>query len=444
MRRMKFTLFVLLFTGLNVFGQFTFDETDAGVVDGGLGMSWIDGEPYYTFQFRPEISVGKFGMGLDLNLEFNSDGLRTENFNSFSDYLSVIRYVRYGRRYDPYYIRVGALDYASLGYGNVMYMYNNSPSFDARTIGMNFKLDFDVMGVEGVYSDFSQAGVLAVRGFIRPLKFTSLGSVPIIGGLTFGITYANDMQKYAGVLKGYYDSADDKIIVDEDYGNVQIGSIDVGLPIFKNNVVNWELYYTYTKILDAGDGQSYGTLLGLDFRIVDVKIKFERNINNPQYMPSYFNATHEIDRYKVVGDSVVTKYALLQNLDESGANGYYGGLMIDVLGAFKILGSYQRMDKVDHSGMLNLYSQITPETAPVVVKAGYSKTHIDKESELFKLDDRSLFFVEAGYKPYPFLIVSLVYKWTFTPIRGINDEIIDFEPQKKIEPRISFVYPFNM
>ncbi len=436
-------LFSLIAT-LNIFGQFAFDENDAGVVDGGLGMSWIDGEPYYTFQFRPEIAIGKFGMGLDLNLEFNSDGLRTENFNSFSDYLSVIRYVRYGRRYDPFYVRVGALDYATLGYGNVMYMYNNSPSFDARTIGMNFKMDFDVAGIEGVYSDFAQSGVLAVRGFVRPLKFTTLGQVPVIGGLTLGVTYANDMQKYAGVLKGYYDSADDKIIVNEDYGNVQIASVDVGLPIFKNNVVNWELYYTYTKILDAGDGQSFGTILGLDLRIVDVKIKFERNLNNPQYMPSYFNATHEIDRYQVVGDSVVTKYALLQTLDQSGANGYYGGLMIDVLGAFKILGSYQRMEKVDHSGMLNLYSQVTPETAPIVIKAGYSKTHIDKESELFKLDDRSLFYVEAGYKPYPFLIVSLVYKWTFTPVRGINDEIIDFEPQKKIEPRISFVYPFNM
>ncbi len=442
MRKLIFVLTLL--ASVNIFAQFSFDETDAGVVDGGLGMSWIDGKPYYTFRFRPELSVGKFGMGLDLNLEFNSDGLRTENFNTLSDYLSIIRYVRYGRRYDPYYIRVGALDYASLGYGNVMYMYNNSPSFDARTIGMNFRLDLNSFGLEGVYSDFSQSGVLAVRGFIRPLKWTSAGSIPIIGGLTFGFTYANDMQKYAGVLQGYYDAANDKIIVQEDHGNVQMASIDVGLPIFKNNIVDWSIYYTYTKIMDAGDGQSFGTILGLDLRLVNLKLKFERTLNNAHYLPSYFNATHEIDRYSIIGDSVVTKYALLQTLDESDANGYYGGLMIDVLGAFKIYGSYERMEKVEHSGMLNLYSQITPETAPIVVRAGYSKTHMDKESEMFKLDDRSLFFVEAGYKPYPFLIVSLVYKWTFTPVRGADNTIIDYTPQKKIEPRISFVYPFNM
>ncbi len=440
----KLILLISFLLTISIYPQFAFDETDAGIVDGGLGMSWIDGQPYYTFRFRPEIAVGKFGMGLDLNLEFNSDGLRSENFNSFSDYLSVIRYIRYGNRYDPFYIRLGALDYATLGYGNIMYMYNNSPSFDARTIGMNFRMDFEVAGLEGVYSDFAQSGVLALRGFVRPLKFTSLGTVPVIGGLTFGLTYANDMQKYAGVLKGYYDSADDKINVIDDHGNIQMASLDVGLPIIKNGVVNWELYYTYTKILDAGDGQSYGTIFGLNFSLLNVKIKFERNLNNPHYMPSYFNATHEIDRYKIVNDSVVTKYALLQTLDQSGANGYYGGLMIDVLGSFKILGSYQRMEKVEHSGMLNIYSQVTPESAPIVVRAGYTKTHIDKEAELFKLDNRSLFYIETGYKPYPFLIVSLVYKWTFTPIRGVNNEIIDFEPQKKIEPRISFVYPFDM
>ena len=440
----RLLVLLILFSSIGIYGQFAFDGTNEGNLDGGIGMSWIDGQPYYTFRFRPEIAVGKFGMGLDLNLEFNSDGLRTENFNTLSDYLSIIRYVRYGRRYDPFYVRVGALDYASLGYGNVMYMYNNSPSFDARTIGMNFKLDFNSIGVEGVYSDFSQAGVLAVRGFVRPLKFTSAGSLPVIGGLTFGLTYANDMQKYAGVLNGYYDSTNDKFVINDDHGNVQIASVDVGLPIVKSSIVDWQLYYTYTKIIDAGEGQAYGTLLGIDLSLVNIKIKFERNLNHPHYMPSYFNATHEIDRYSVINDTLYTKFAALQTLDESGANGYYGGLMIDVLGSFKILGSYQRMEKVEHSGMLNIYSQITPETAPIVLKAGYSKTHIDREAELFKLDDRSLFYVEAGYKPYPFLIVSLMYKWNFTPIRGANNNIIGYEPQKKIEPRVSFVYPFDL
>ncbi len=79
----------------------------------------------------------------------------------------------------------------------------------------------------------------------------------------------------------------------------------------------------------------------------------------------------------------------------------------------------------------------------MVVRAGYDKTQIATESEIFTLDDRSLLFVEAGYKPYPFMTVSMVYQWTFTPIRGANDVILGYEPQEKIEPRVSFEMPFD-
>jgi len=52
-------------------------------------------------------------------------------------------------------------------------------------------------------------------------------------------------------------------------------------------------------------------------------------------------------------------------------------------------------------------------------------------------------FFEVGYKPVEFLIVSLVYDWTFTPLYDNDKNIIDYLPQKRIEPRVSFVYPFS-
>ena len=68
-----------------------------GNVAGGFGMNWINGQPFYSFQFRPEVSLGNFGVGLDLQLDFNSQGkLRTQDFNSVGDYLRIIRYARYG------------------------------------------------------------------------------------------------------------------------------------------------------------------------------------------------------------------------------------------------------------------------------------------------------------------------------------------------------------
>jgi hypothetical protein len=149
-----------------------------GNFNGGFGLNWIDGDLYYTFHIRPEVSFANFGIGLDLNLDINQNGnLRKEDFTNFSDYLNIIRYIRYGMKNDPVYIKVGALDYYTLGYGNIMLNYNNSPSFDARTIGLITDIDLGEFGFESIYSNFLEAGVIGVRGYVRPFKLSSAGSI---------------------------------------------------------------------------------------------------------------------------------------------------------------------------------------------------------------------------------------------------------------------------
>ena len=135
---MKKTAFLLIIVSVITWGQFTQPKANEGILTGGMGLTWIDGNPHYTVRMMPEFGFANFGVGLDLNLEFDSKGkLRKENFNETSDYLSIIRYARYGQKKDPVYVRLGALDYATLGHGTVMYMYNNSPSFDTRKIGIS-------------------------------------------------------------------------------------------------------------------------------------------------------------------------------------------------------------------------------------------------------------------------------------------------------------------
>ena len=77
------------------------------------------------------------------------------------------------------------------------------------------------------------------------------------------------------------------------------------------------------------------------------------------------------------------------------------------------------------------------------MRAGYDKINIKDEKDLFTLDDRSFLFAELGYKPWPYILVSMVYNWTFSPVRDGKDNIVDYKPQEKIEPRISFIYPFD-
>ena len=442
----KLVLLLFLVLSINVNAQFDNVINEGAVLDGGFGISMIDGDPYYSFRFRPEVAIGNFGAGLDLNLEFDSNGnLRTENFLTSSDYLSIIRYLRWGRKHDPVYVRVGALDYATLGYGNIMYLYNNSPSFDARTIGIVVDVDMETWGVETGYANLANAGVLGIRGYVRPLKFTTLGEIPVIGEMSVGLSYATDVDKRVGYVDGYLDDSTDTFIPTDDRGNINISSADIGFPIFQTSVTSLELYYAYTQIIDFGSGSALGALFNFDFTGVNLRVKFERTWNGQRYIPSYFDALYEIDRFNYDGENniVNSKVKVLDNATMDEADGWYGGLMLDVMSLFKVGGSYQRLENRPNTGRLHLAGEVDPMGMPFVLRGGYDKTNIASESELFTLDEKSLLFAEVGYKPWPFIIVSMVYQWTFTPIRGAENVILGYERQERIEPRVSFVMPLQ-
>ncbi len=440
--------FVLLFVMLSfpLFAQmYDYPRPDEGYLTGGFGLNWIDGKPYYRLSFRPEISFSDFGVGLDLNLDFDSEGnLRKENFNEATDYLSIIRYVRYGLKNDPVFIKVGALDYYTLGHGTIMQYYNNSPTYDARRIGLVADIDFGKFGFESLYGNFAQSGVFGLRGYVRPLQFSSLADVPILSNLEFGASYVTDFNKYARVDSGYFDQSRQFKIV-RDGGTLSIIGFDIGLPIIKSSLTTITLYSDFNKIVNFGSGIATG--VKLDFNglgLVSITAKLERRFNNGKYLPSYFNSLYEIERFKA--DSVNNTYSAkskeLESITEN-MNGFYGDLMIRVLNLFDIYGGYQRLDKNPKSGILNLRSDIEPEDVPFVLRAGYDKINIQDEKDLFKLDDRSYLFTEVGYKPVPYLLVSIVYNWTFTPERDSDNKIVGYKPQKRIEPRLSFIYPFK-
>ncbi len=452
----KYFLFALLFVLIKpVYSQEPFyPKPGSGYFDGGLGLNWIDGELYYSFHIRPEIALGNWGMGLDLNFDINKNGnIRKENFNELSDYLSIIRYIRYGEKHDPVYIKLGALDYYNLGYGNIMYQYNNSPSIDSRKIGLVTDIDFGSFGFESIYSTFAEAGVTAVRAYVRPLRYTNLADVPVIGNLVVGGSYAVDFNKYSGIVYvPDYSKATPvpprptlNALKPEDKGRMQIVGVDLGLPIINTSMFNLQLYTDYTKIINYGSGVATGIMLDLNgLGILNASARLERRFNQAQYIPSYFNSMYEIQRYQfdTANSTFSSKANLLSSMTNTD-NGYFGELDLHFLGLLDVIGSYERLDKTPNSGILHLYANVSTEGMPVVVRGGYDKINIGSESQILKVDNNSFMYFEFGYKPLPYLLVSMLYKWTFTPIRDSNNNIIDYQPQKRIEPRVSFIYPLN-
>ncbi len=412
-----------------------------GVVKGGVGMTWIDGELYYLVSLAPEIAFGKFGVGLDLNLHISSKDqkIRKEDFDETYDYIRIIRYLRYGSKGDEFYIRLGALDYSKLGHGFILYNYKNSPSFDNRKVGAEFDLDFGKWGLETVYGDFAGASVLGMRGYTRPLQFTPAKNIPVIGNLEIGATVAsdvrNDTRDTALVISGIDTSKMNS-------GTMTVIGVDLGLPLLRLPVVDLTYYIDYAKIVNYGHGFATGidanfTALG----VVKIFTKFERRFGETdQFIPAYFDAFYELERYQSTPGNFRSKSKTLQQTISQGP-GYFGSLLVDVLGTIQIEGAYQRLDLNPTSGILHLGTNTGDKIPLIMVSAGYDKRNIQNNKDVFTLDERSLLYAEVGYKPYPFMIVSTLYTWTFAPEKDNSGNVTGYKPQKRITPKVSFVFP---
>lgn len=451
MKRAILILSLLVFALSNVNAQMTnfpdftnYPGAGTGNVSGGAGLVWINDQPHYAVRLTPDIGFAKFGLGLDLNLEFTPDGkLRDENYKTASQVLSIIRYVRYGKKNDDIYARIGAVDYYTLGQGNLLYNYNNSTSFDNRKTGLNLDIDMGKWGFESILSDFAAGGIVGVRGYVRPLRFSeSAAKIPILNNLQVGVSFAGDFNDKAAVLQGGY-NANNEFMATKKENSVSGYSVDLGLPVISNDMLNLTVYTNYTKLANYGSGVNTGLMVSLDgLGIVKLSTKLERRFNEGKYLPNYFDALYEVERFRTVNGAPAGKIMQLESITETD-NGWFGAIRADIANYAVIYGSYQRLDKTPHSGILQLKTDLSPKDGSYVLYAGYDKSGIQSESEIFTADERSHAYVEVGYKPYKFLIVSLVYHWTFLPERDSGNNVIGYLPQKRIEPRISFVMPFE-
>jgi hypothetical protein len=408
---------------------------DGGSLPIGLGATFIDGETFYLFNISPELSFGKIGLGLDLNLRMSQSGkLRSGEYETFSDYLHILRYVRYGAKGEPFYARVGRLDFAMLGHGSIVYLYRNSASYDLRRTGLELDVNFEKVGVEMVYSDVTGKGILGLRASSKPLKFTSLATIPVINNFEMGVTFATDLHGDANKIYG----GSDLLSASADKGSLSIYGVDLGLPIVKYSMFSSDLYLDYAKIAGYGSGLSAGINLKLSgLGLVTLDAKYERRFSGDKFLPAYFNALYEKDRF-AIHDTVhfISKAQTLQGITKS--EGYYGEAVLSILGFFKIIAGYQSPVGVSNQGLLHMETDV-PAIPGIVFRAAYDKKNV---GELFTFDDNVLMTAEIGYKPMPFLLVSTVYQRTFAPEKDAGGNTIGFKKQDRIEPKVSIVFNF--
>lgn len=181
-----------------------------------MGSVTVQDRQLYRLSLRPEVPLGKLAIAFDVELFIGEDGdfqSRGWSFDTtaetFDTFLRKIYYVRYGTPGDPIFVRVGALDRVTLGYGLIMDRYRNTLHYPGvKNTGVRFQLSdlaggsFGVEGMVSNFQDLEEGGALiGLRVYNRPMpKFE------------VGLTYVVDLDQYAGLLDrdgdGYPDDVD--------------------------------------------------------------------------------------------------------------------------------------------------------------------------------------------------------------------------------------------
>ena len=367
-----------------------------------IGAVTIGDKIYNQIGIRPEFSVGKLGVALDLSLYIDNEGnIRKDNWDSARDIIEKIYYVRWGHRGDPFYAKLGAIDNYRLGFGLLMNHYSNAIQYpEIIRTGMELGFQSDKYGVDVMLNNFSE---LTNGGGLMAGRF----SYKVLGDLEIGASIVFDRNQYKGLedrdgddVPDYVDDfPDDKhLTVDTDgdgiadeldwdrdnnwfrdnpnvvpdslieetldpsilkkpfrvskaRGKEQYAvAVDASYPILTYDYLK---LVTYAQMAKFGYDGGWGiTAPGFMAKFAFINAYAEYRIFGKNFLPEYFNTTYELERAtfrEITTDSTssiqpVSKRQSLDDINEA-LKGYVIGADFN-LGDFVIFGAeYQNMSK---------------------------------------------------------------------------------------------------
>ena len=329
-------------------------------MNAGFGAVTLDGNLYNQIALRPDFSLGKLGIGLDVVLYLDQDGnIRKDDWNEFSDFFDKIMYVRWAKQGDPFFVRAGTIENTTLGYGLIMNEYSNSIEYpDVKKLGLHTGISKGDVGIELMISDIKgNSGLMGLRGTYN------------IGKLKFGGSWISDFNPYLGLTDsdgdyypdvldglpedkkywadldgdgiadeidpdrdgdGYTDNSQDTNIQDNDPDGVDLLpipfsikenrrslnslSFDVGYPVFSNDWVNITAYselgtyfgqsyefYNTEKNLDTlsyGWGMVMPGLKAKFLKLFDINLEYRRS--GGHFVYGLFNQSYDVERVSFI------------------------------------------------------------------------------------------------------------------------------------------------
>ena len=175
----------------------------------GIGSATIDEVLYNQLSLRPEINIGKFGIGLDLVLYIDNEGnVRYDEWDIENDptlLLDKILFVRYGNKNELLWGKYGSIESLTLGYGGLMDNYSNMMEYPTvRRVGINTGFNIGPISGELFLSnikDFSRGGTVTGLRF----AYTVSKDIP----LSIGVNYITDINMFSALKDKDEDSFPD-------------------------------------------------------------------------------------------------------------------------------------------------------------------------------------------------------------------------------------------
>ncbi len=359
---------------------------------------------YNKLSLQPELTIGKFGFGLNLEFYFDENShLRKEDW-TWSKTIEKIWYARYGHKYEPVYVYLGGFRDVILGHGLIIAHYTNMLRYpDIKKIGFEFDLDRGTHGFESFFSNLVRAEIYGGRVYYRPF-YNSY--VPLLPRLGVGFTCVNDQDP------------DAKRSTEDDQVTVFGGDLD--LPLMEHPVISILSYIDFAQIslgkeytqdeeppLDGGNGWAMGFMGGILVGI-SYRLEFRRLENN--FIPSYFDSYYEVDRKEKARGIPATRKPI--------KTGPYVELAYDILNRITLSASFENYNHDPTNIYPHLRATMRVHPSLLMNKFSllfsYDKRNADTWEDLIKVKGpNTILTTEVGYHVAPHLALVIIYRQTF-------------------------------
>jgi hypothetical protein len=394
-------------------GVATFNEVDTTVTPNTPTTT------YQSLSLTPDFSFGKFGIGLDITLNYRfagsgntfqvrqADWVPTSVQNFFEIYLPKIAYVRYGTKGDPLFIKLGSIVDVSLGDGFIMGDYTNSLFLPgARHFGLLADLDgslfdFPYLGVETVIGNVAVLDVLGGRVYARPLAGMN---IPIWSGLEVGLTGVVDTQPYFNTATPGSPSA------------LSAFGADVRVPLVFQKDVFSLVAFTDVATLQV---KSWGWMIGAGGRIINIfTYGAQIRVLGAGFTPDYFGATYDLLRDKqydaLQAGGTGSTFGWLATIGTSLLNDLLV-FSIELDGPFVTTEANYLLNQPHLRSVLTLGEGLVPG---ISFNFSYDKKGIGSWASLVSAQDAAINAV-VNFKTGP-AVISFVYKIVYDPTQSPN------------------------